>query len=332
MKKFLPVVFVLFFSLGGYPQNSNQEKIIDWHGYTKLRFTTDFNDNYNFSLRMLKFWINSRPGFSEHWSFKAQLMFSSFLKDKFILQDVWGQYKWNSSSIRFGQFIPRFSLQRFQPDYLISHGDRAMSVNLLIPDGTLGVRDIGVQYNLKAVDNNLSFNVGVFNGFGIVKYKFNNQGFLVTHNLSYRINFKSSFLNSGYSVMYRKADNIVFRGILPDTVVYSGNDFRYNINVMFSSKHLDIQGEYLKAFLDDYSAYGYYLLTTYKFNNKHNVYFLYDYYETDAFNTTFKPWYYIGYNYFIKSYKLMVKVETGFNEYSNKIRNKTTLQVQIFFH
>ncbi|RKX75544.1 MAG: hypothetical protein DRP49_04490 [Spirochaetes bacterium] len=175
-------------------QETSAPKSLEWHAYTQLRFATDFDSYNNFSVRRLKFWINSGPGFSKHWSFKAQAIFMSIQNEKFFLQDVYGEYRWKNSSIRFGQFIPQYSLQRFQPDYLIPSSERARAVILLIPDGTSGVRDIGVQYNLSAVNNHLQFNEGLFNGYGIKEYRFNNAGFLATQNLSYSIPLKNNLL------------------------------------------------------------------------------------------------------------------------------------------
>ncbi|NOX84586.1 MAG: hypothetical protein GXO86_01270, partial [Chlorobi bacterium] len=167
-------------------QETQHFKKVEWHAYTQLRFATNFNSYNNFSVRRLKFWIKSGPEFSKRWSFKAQAIFTSISKEKFFLQDVYIQYNFGKSSIRFGQFIPRYSLQRFQPDYLIPSTERARAVNLLIPDGTLGVRDLGIQYNLTAAKGNLQFNIGLFNGYGIKEYRYNNSGIMATQNLSYR--------------------------------------------------------------------------------------------------------------------------------------------------
>jgi len=313
-------------------QDTQHLNKVDWHSYTQLRFATNFNNYNNFSVRRLKFWIKSGPGFSKHWSFKAQAIFMSIQKEKFFLQDVYGQYRWKNSSIRLGQFIPQYSLQRFQPDYLIPSSERARAVALLIPDGTSGVRDIGVQYNLSAAKDKLQFNIGLFNGYGIKEYRLNNSGFMVTQNLSYRIPFKHSSLQLGYSVMYRKAENIYFPGILPDTVSYTGNDFRFNINGLFTSKVIDVQAEYLSATLDTAIASGYYALATIKFNEKNHAYLFYDHYTSGYGSTVNTPWYIAGYNYLFKEYKIMLTLETGFQKAVGQWENKTVLQFQMFFH
>lgn len=229
---------ILFLAIGIHVSALNNENVkkVDWNGYTHLRFATNFDDHNNFAIRRLKFWIKSSPGFSKHWSFKTQVLYSSFSKEKLFLQDVFGQYSFGNSAIRFGQFNPQYSLQRFQPDYLIPATERARAVNLLIPNGTLGVRDLGVQYNLKAASGKLTVNAGLFNGYGIKDYRLNNSGIMVTHNLSYRFPLKKSFLQVGYSVMYRKGEDLFLPGIVPDTARYTGNEFGFDLNAMFKSK------------------------------------------------------------------------------------------------
>jgi hypothetical protein len=313
-------------------QEKASPKYVEWHAYTQLRFATDFDNYTNFSVRRLKFWLSSGPDFSKHWSFKVQAIFMSIQKEKFFLQDVYGQYSWKNSSIRFGQFIPQFSLQRFQPDYLIPSSERARCVALLIPDATLGARDIGLQYNLLAMNKKLEFNVGLFNGYGIKDYRFNNAGFMLTHNLSYRIPIKKSALKLGYSVMYRKAENIVFHGILPDTVNYSGDDFRFNFYGIFTSKMVDVQAEYLQAILDTTTASGYYILATVKFNPKNQAYFVFDEYASKDSFPLIAPWYIAGYNYLFKKHKIMLSLESGFQKAGGQWQNRTVIQFQLFFH
>ncbi|RLD42580.1 MAG: hypothetical protein DRI89_06905 [Bacteroidetes bacterium] len=326
------ILIILLAASPGHAQNKLSPKEVEWHAYTQLRFATDFDSYNNFSVRRLKFWLKSAPGFPKHWSFKAQAIFMSIQKEKFFLQDVYGEYRWKNSSIRFGQFIPQYSLQRFQPDYLIPSSERARAVTLLIPNGTTGVRDIGVQYNLKAAKDKLQFNLGLFNGYGIKDYRFNNSGYLLTQNLSYRIPIKKSSLKFGYSVMYRRAENIVFHGILPDTVSYSGDDFRFNFYSIFTSKMVDVQAEYLQTILDTTTASGYYVLATVKFNPKNHAYFVFDEYTNQNGFPVNSPWYIAGYNYLFKKYKIMLSLESGFQKAGGQWQNRTVIQFQLFFH
>ncbi len=305
---------------------------VEWHSYTQLRAASNFDDYTNFSVRRLKFWIKSKPEFSKHWSFKAQAIFMSLQKEKFFLQDIFVDYRWGNSSIRFGQFIPKFSVQRFQPDYLIPSVERSRPVMFLIPDGTLGVRDIGAQYNLHDNKKRLEFNAGIFNGYGIKYYRFDNQGIMLTHNLSYTFALNKSKLRLGYSVMYRKADELQLLRILPDTVLYSGDEYHWNVYALFTSKVFNFQAEYFQANLSNGIAEGYYGLATIKLNPKNQIFLTYDLYESIYASDLNKPQVNIGYNYLMDDYKMMLTLDTGFREVGGKLSNITVLQFQLFIH
>jgi len=133
--------------------------------------------------------------------------------------------------------------------------------------------------------------MGLLNGYGIKDYRFSNAGFMHTQNLSYRILIKKSTIKLGYSVMYCKAKNIYFQGILPYTVIYLGNDFRFNFYGNFTSKTVDVQAEYLQAILDTNTASGYYILATVKFNPKNQAYFVFDKYASKDSFLLIDPWY-----------------------------------------
>jgi hypothetical protein len=307
---------------------------IEWHGYTQLWANTDFDNSYSVALRRLKFWIASGPAFSEHWSFNVQAIFTSLGHEKFFLQNVFGQYRNKSgiSSVRFGQFIPKFSLQYFQHDYLMSSIERANIIIAGIPDGTLGVRDLGVQYTLKAAKKHLEVNFGLFNGYGIKQYRLNYSGYMLTHNLSYTIKKANTSWKFGYSLMYRKAEDLQLKHILPDSVLFSGNDFRCDVYALFNSKHFDLQGEYLNGWLDGNRFDGYYALATGKINKKNEVYLSYDKYNDLIGTTDNHPWYIAGYNYLIKNHDLMLTLDTRFKNDDGRLKNITSFQFQIFFH
>jgi len=338
MKKtscFLTTIVLILVTLNGFAQKpASPTDKIEWHGYTQFWVNTDFDNSYNLSLRRLKFWLGSRPAFSDHWSFKVQALFTSLGHEKIFLQSAFGQYRNKSgiSSIRFGQFIPQFSLQRFQPDYLIPSVERANVINTLIPNGTLGVRDLGFQYTLKAAKKHLEVNFGFFNGYGIKEYRLNNSGYLLTHNLSYTVKRKNALWKFGYSVMYRKAVNLQLKHVLPDSVFFTGNDFRCDVYALFNSRYFDLQAEYLNAWINGDRAFGYYALATIKANKKNEIYLSYDKYDDLIGSTTNNPWYIAGYNYKIKGDSLMLTLDTRFRNDGGSLKNITSLQFQMFFH
>ncbi len=335
VKHFLITLLLILATLPGFAQQADRptDKVV-WHSYAQFWANTDFDNSYSVSLRRLKFWIASGPAFSKNWSFNVQALFSSLAHEKFFLQNVFGQYRNNSgvSSIRFGQFTPKFSLQRFQHDYLIAALERARVINYAIPNGTLGVRDLGIQYTLKAAQKHLEVNFGVFNGYGIKQYRINYSGYMLTHNLSYTIKKANSSWKFGYSLMYRKAEDLQLKHILPDSVLFTGNDFRCDVYALFSNKHLDIQAEYLNGWLNGGRLYGYYALATVKINKKNETYLSYDKYSDLISTTDGHPWYIAGYNYLIKNHNLMLTLDTRFRKENGSLRNITSFQFQMFFH
>jgi len=334
IKYFLTTLLLIMITLNGFAQKpASPDDKIEWHGYTQFWANTNFDNNYSLSLRRLKFWLGSGPAFSDHWSFKVQALFTSLGHEKFFLQDVYGQYRNKSgvSSLRFGQFTPAYSLQRSQHDYLIAAIERANIINFLIPDAGLGVRDMGFQYTLKAAQKHLEVNFGIFNGYGIKEYRFNYNGYMLTHNLSYTLRKNNTLWKFGYSVMYRKAVDLPLKHILPDSV-FSGNDFRCDVYAMFRIPRFKIQAEYANAWLNGARASGYYALATLKANKKNEVYLSYDKYSDLISSSTDNPWYIAGYNYLFKGYDLMLTLDTRFRDDNGNLKNITSIQFQMFYH
>ena len=322
-------------TLPGFAQKAARptDKVV-WHGYAQFWANTDFDNTYSVALRRLKFWLASGPVFSDHWSFKVQGLFTSLGHEKFFLQDVYGQYRNKSgvSSLRFGQFTPTYSLQRLQHDFLIAPIERANIINILIPDGTLGVRDLGFQYTLKAAKKHLEVNFGLFNGSGIKQYRLNYSGYMLTHNLSYTIRKNKALWKFGYSAMYRKAVGLQLKHILPDSVLFSGNDFRFDVYALFNIPRFKVQAEYANAWLNGERASGYYALATGKINKKNEIYLSYDKYNDLINTTTNNPWYIAGYNYLIKGHDMMLTLDTRFRKDNGVLKNITSFQFQMFFH
>jgi len=328
------VGFVLLFFVVNrvFSQDLNFKKNIDFNGYIQIRGISNFDDYTSFSMRRLKLWVKSKPEFSEHWSYKIQTTFSSFLQEKFFLQDVKIGYKTGLFSFNIGQFVPQYSLQRFQPDYKIAPIERAKVINALIPNGTLGVRDIGLQVNFETKSKILKTHLGIFNGYGIKEYRFNNKGVMLTHKSELNIPVKQDKIKIGYSLQYRYAENLQLRFILPDSVLFSGHDFRYNLFAMYKSKRLKVQAEFLNADLDGSRAYGYYFLSAINIKKNQIVLSVEDYNDLIA-ETTDKPFYRVGYNYFIKDYKIRLSLDNYFQINADKIEKYyASIQLQIFLN
>ncbi len=332
MKKFyiVLVISILYFTSPAQ-KSENIFRQTEFNAYSQIRFSVNFDDNFNFSLRRLKMWLKSAPDFSEHWSYKIQVITSGSKKEMFFLEDAKIGYKTGIWSFDFGQFVPQYSLQRFQSDYRLPVIERAKAVDCIIPNGTLGVRDAGIQATVKTENNAVQSSIGVFNGYGIKEYRFNNKGVMLTNKTVFNIPFENGNLQTGWSGQFRKAENLKIPEVLSDSVLFSGDDLRYNFFVNYVYKNFKIQGEYLTAFFDKEKSEGWYLLSSLILNKKNEIVFAYEDYKDLISETDDLPYFHIGYNYLINSYKLKLFFDNYFQINNNSIQNYTaSVQLQVF--
>ena len=327
--KYILLFLLMTGTVQSFAQNTDARKVA-WNGYTQLRFSSNFNDVNSFAMRRMKLWIKSGSGFIKNWGFKVQTTITSYQNEKFLLQDVLVNYRTGNFKFTFGQFIPHYSLQRFQPDFKIPLTERAAVINALIPDGTLGVRDIGIEAEYSSPNKILKAWFGVFNGNGIKKYRLNNQGIMLTQKTQATIIHQH--LRAGYSLMYRKADQLKIHFVLPDSVIFSGNDVRFNLFAEYQTGDFHIQAEYLWASLNKQVADGWYLLAQYNIN-KNQIIASWNQYN-DLINTiSDAPVVQLGYNYALKGDKLKLMLDNGFRIDDGRVSHYlTTIQIQLFFN
>ena len=330
MKKYIVIIFLLTSTLIFSQDNKILNKP-EWNGYIQLRASSNLKDNSMVMIRRLKFWVKTKPDISHHLSYKIQVLFTSWNQEKLFLQDAKIKYTKGTLSYDFGQFIPAYSLQWTQPDYIIPAIERAEAINILHTDGTLGVRDIGIQINYNSKSNVLESHFGLFNGYGIKEYSFNNKGFMLSHKTAIRIRGNNKRFQLGYSLQYRKAENLKIQKLLPDTVFFTGNDFRYNLFARFESNIFNIQAEYLTAYLEEEKSFGYYVLSTINLRNNEIV-LGYEYFKnlTDISNY---PYYRLGYNYLIKGNNIKLFFDNYFQFTAGNVNNYTgSIEIQMFFN
>ena len=328
LNKFL-IGFLLVFSVTTISAQDKELPKVVWIGYTQLRFSSNFDDVNSFAMRRLKLKLNSASGFNQHWGFHLQTTFTSFQNEKFFLQDVLAFYKQGQFHINLGQFKPHYSLQRFQPDYKIPLTERSSVINALIPNGTLGVRDIGIETEYSSPNKILKAWLGIFNGNGIKKYRLNNRGILLTQKTEATIIHQH--LRAGYSLMYRKADQLKIPGVLPDSVAFSGNDVRFNLFAEYQTGDFHIQAEYLWASLNRQIADGWYVLVQYNIN-KNQISASWNKYNDLISSTSDAPVVHLGYNYALKGDKLKLMLDNGLQIDNGGVSHYlTTIQVQLFF-
>ncbi len=325
------LILILLSGIYGYSQGSKTSGKVKWNGYTQLRASTNLMDNTSAMVRRLKFWIKSPDEFSQHWSYKVQVLFSSWMQERFFLQDAKVNYKTGLFSLDIGQFVPAYSLQWTQPDYLIPALERAKVVNALHTDGSLGIRDIGAQVNFHSKDNLLATHLGLFNGYGINEYRFNNKGFMVSHKTTFNIPLEKNKFQLGFSLMYRYAQNLQIKKVLPDSVFYTGKDIRHNFFMMFKTKSWEMQAEFLNADFEGKKAEGYYILSSINIKKSQIVLSVEDYKRTYAKENT--TYYRLGYNYLIKKNKIKLFWDNYFQIIDGAIDNYiTSIQLQFFFN
>ena len=329
MKRTITLI-LLMFELLAQAQTEFPKSTVQWNGYTQLRFTSNFNDINSFAMRRMKIWVKSSEDFDPHWGFKVQTTITSFQKEKFLLQDVLADYRTGNLKFTFGQFVPHYSLQRFQHDYELPLTERAQVINALIPDGTLGVRDIGVEGQFSTNDNRIQSWLGIFNGYGIKEYRFDNSGIMLTHKM--QLVCFQKHLKMGYSFMYRKADQLKIPFVLPDSVAFSGDDVRFNLFAEYQTGDFQVQAEYLRASLNQQIADGWYVLAQYNIN-KNQISASWNQYNDLISTTSDASVVQLGYNYAIKGDKLKLMLDNGFQiDKGNISHYLTTIQIQLFFN
>ncbi len=332
MKKLYLLVLLLFIFSVAFPQQTgNNKKLLDFGGYIQVRALSNFDDYNSFMVRRLKFWVKSGPDFPEHWSYKVQTVLSS-KKEVFFMEDIKVKYTAGPFSLEIGQFVPHFSLERFQSEYCLPVMERASVIGALIPNGTLGVRDLGLQANYESKNNLVQTHLGVFNGYGIKEYRFTNRGFMIVHKSSLSLPVFTGRLGVGYSFQYRKAEELIIPKVLPDTVAYTGNDVRYNVFLVYKSKKLWLQGEYLNANFSGSRAWGYYMFSALRLNKSQFV-AGYEFYKDLISETVDLPSFRLGYEYLINDYKLKLSVDNYFQLQAGEVKNYLlSLQLQVFIN
>ena len=331
MKNKMIVLFLVV--CASLPDFANAQAPVAWNGYTQVRASSNFDDKQSFSLRRMKLWVKSTPGFSEKWSFLVLSTTTSLQQERYFLQDAKIGYKTGAFKFDFGQFKPAYSLQQFQSDAVIPAIERATVIDRLYINGSLGQRDIGMEVKFQDKSKWVEIYAGLFNGYGINEYRFyDNEGFLATHKTAFNIKIaESNTLQIGYSLAFRKADNLKIKKVLPETLAFTGDDFRYNVFVLYQNKFVDLQAEYLTADFDGQQASGYYLESTFNFN-KNQIMLHYGNYIDLIDETKDEPYYRMGYNYLINKHKIKLMFDNYFQIYDDKIQNYiVSFQLQIYF-
>jgi len=309
---------------------STAQQTVDWNGYLQYRFTDNYLDQTAFSVRRAKLWLNGTlPEDSHSWNYKVQAMFHQQAQFDFLLQDVFVNYKTNVFEITAGQFVPDFSLQRKQPDYVIPLVERAAVVNALVPEAETMARDIGVE--VKASGNPGSISFGFFNGNGANSLS-NKRNFLLVQRSTVSLLKADAILQLGYNLSYRHATTLQCAKMLGPGISFSGNDFRFGFEGRFVLSGIEIQSEYIEAHLGSTKASGFYALADYLIMREHRVTVSIEKLKDLNPATQDDPWYIVAYSYLIKEDQIKLSLENRFQPTAGKTNVLTILQMQYFFH
>ncbi len=311
--------------------SSFAQQKVNWNGYLQYRFSDNYLNQTNFSVRRAKFWVDGLlPANDGSWGYKLQANFLQNSKYLLELQDVLVNYKINTFDITAGQFVPDFSLQRKQPDYIIPLDERADVVNALVPGAETMARDIGVE--LKLNENKTgSVSFGFYNGNGANTVSDKKNFLYVSRGSFFLLNNFKSKLEIGYNLSYRNAHDLQFSKILGSNATFTGSDFRFGFEGELTAGNFDVQSEYIQANLGSEKAYGYYAIADYLFVSKHLLTISIEQYRDLNPATLDDPWYVIGYSYLLKGNDIKFSINNKFQFWENKTNSLTTIQIQYFF-
>ncbi|MGA7836916.1 MAG: porin [Ignavibacteriaceae bacterium] len=331
MLKIIKIILATIALILAFNFLAKAQQKIEWNGYLQYRFTDNYLNQTNFSVRRAKFWLKGiLPADNGNWSYKLQANFLKQDKYQLLLQDALVSYKLNNFEVTAGQFVPDFSLQRKQPDYQIPLLERAQVVNALVPGAETMARDIGIE--LKLYENETgSFSLGFFNGNGANNVS-NNRNFLfVNHGKLFLLNTHASTVELGYNLSYRYAHNYQFSKIFGSNYTFTGKDFRFGFEGRINLGDFELQSEYITTHLGNHKAYGYYALADYLFAAKHLVTFSVEQLKNLDPSTIDDPWYTVGYSYLLKENKIKFSLDNSFQFTTDKTSSLTTIQIQYFF-
>ena len=325
-------ILTLIFFIAITSQSFSQQKV-EWNGYLQYRFSDNYLDQTNFSVRRAKFWMfeNLPLESGDSWNYKLQAIFYQQVKYNFLLQDVLVNYKTKGFEFTAGQFVPDFSMQRKQPDYVIPLVERSIAVNSLVPAAETMARDIGIEAKLN--NNKLgSLSVGLFNGNGANNVSKQRNFLYVNRGTLFLLNNSESKLELGYNLSYRDAKDIQFSKIFGNNYSFTGKDFRFDIEGKLNLGDFELQSEYIKAHLGGKKAYGYYILADYLIASKHLAAISVEQLNDLKPETSNNLWYIVSYSFLAKENDIKFTLDNRFQFSNNKTNSLTTIQLQYFFN
>jgi Phosphate-selective porin O and P len=225
-----------------------------WNGYAQLRWSGGAGRADAFRVRRAKLWLRAPAPSVPGLSTKVQAIFSGSNGGALSLQDALVEYGAGAATLRFGQFLPAFSLERSQPDALLPVSERAAVVDAVVPGTAQSARDVGLAVRLHP-DSRWELNLGAFRADGADA---GSRDLLLTERATLTLPLGSALLRVGESVAYRRVDEVGYSRILGAGERFTGRDLRWGAEARLAADGWSLQGEYLQARLGDDVAYGFY--------------------------------------------------------------------------
>ncbi len=330
MKKLIALAMP-FGALAAAAPARGQQPSPDWGGYAQVRFTGS-RDSLGFSIRRAKLWVDGAAPFASALRFRVQALFKPAAAGAFILQDVWLGYGVGASSLRVGQMVPDFGLERSQADAVIPLIERAAVINALIPSATTGARDIGAQATLQPGRALWHVSVGAFNGNGGNATGNEDQRFLITGRAVWAARLDAAdTLAVGGSAAYRKTGGLVFAQILGRTTPFAGEDFRWGAEGRLSGPGWELQSEYLRARLGTADAWGWYVLGSYRPGPHYALAASVERLALPNAGADRDPWYVLGLTSDLRGDKAKVMLDARVQTGNARPNWATAVQAQLFF-
>lgn len=290
------LVAVLAWAIVGAAGLAAQDPI-EWHGYAQLRYGRS-DPVTGFEVRRAKLWLSGPVPDVSHLDFRVQGIFRGSVSDAFVLQDVFVQYGGRHASVRVGQFVPAFSLERSQPDYLLPLIERAAVVETLIPGARTMGRDIGVGGSLVPASGPLHLDMGVFNGSGANRLPGANGDFLATGRVTLSERLGTGPRGTlGGSVAWRRTRGADVGVLSTQGANFAGHGFRWGTDARLVGAGWEIQGEYLHVDLEGEISHGYYVLGSLDLSARNQVAISVEQLSVAGAEVPTGPWYIAGFTH-----------------------------------
>lgn len=330
MKFYLKIFITAIITLVLF-QDLSAQTDFKWNGYIQTRLNSDFQTHNDFMIRRGKLWLKGNVPNVTNLSFKVQAVFRSHKDNSFMVQDVYAQYLAGQHKFRVGRMVPDFTLQWNQPDAVIPSLERGLVVDGIIHGDQSIARMIGFQYRYTSEDN-FHIGAGIFNANFNLPGNNSDKSFLYTLRSSYDfIHSETAQIQLGFSVSYRKLNNLSLPRIYDSSILVSGDDYRWGFESMFLLNGFELQGEYLTANINKDRAWGYYVYSTYRISEKFQPLIMVEKYADLNNITNDNKWYGVGINYYLtKLTKIMSDFRTQFSNNKNNYLGR--IQFQVFFN